>query len=300
MSDPLLIPLPGNEATCERLAGFLSIEIGDIEVRRFPDGESYVRYRTSPADRKVILVCSLDRPDEKFLPLIFAAATARDLGASSVDLVSPYLPYMRQDRRFQEGEAVTSRQFAKLLSGAFDWLVTVDPHLHRYEGLDEIYSMPTAVLHAAPLLSQWIADKIERPLLIGPDGENEQWVASVARHANAPSVVLKKTRRGDRNVEVSVPEVDKWRDHTPVLVDDIISTAHTMIETVHHLRNAGMKPPFCVAIHAVFADEAYLELCDAGVERVVTANTISHSSNGIDVTPLLVDGVRKKYRDLVM
>ena len=66
------------------------------------------------------------------LPLIFAAATARELAAAKIGLVAPYLAYMRQDRRFNPGEAVTSRQVAGLLSSAFDWLVTVDPHLHRY------------------------------------------------------------------------------------------------------------------------------------------------------------------------
>jgi ribose-phosphate pyrophosphokinase len=146
------------------------------------------------------------------------------------------------------------------------------------------------------LLSQWIGAEVTRPLLIGPDGESEQWVASVAQAANAPCVVLEKIRRGDRDVEVSVPEVERWRDNTPVLVDDIISTAHTMIETVNHLRNAGMKPSVCVAIHAVFADDAYRELRDAGAERIVTANTIAHPSNGIDVTPLLADGVRRLMR----
>ena len=87
-----------------------------------------------------------------------------------------------------------------------------------------------------------------------------------------------------------------WRDHTPVLVDDIVSTARTMIETVGPLRDGGMKPPVCVAIHAVFAENACEELCAAGIERVATANTISHSSNSIDVTPLLADGVCEMTR----
>ena len=113
-------------------------------------------------DRRIALVCTLDRPDAKMLPLLFAAAAARELGASQVGLVAPYLAYMRQDRRFKPGEAVTSREFARLLSGAFDWLVTVDPHLHRYASLAEIYRIPTRVVHAAPLISQWIRTRIER------------------------------------------------------------------------------------------------------------------------------------------
>lgn len=293
MNIPAIVPLPGNQELAARLAASLDTDCQKIEVRRFPDGETYLRYDTPVRGRAVVLCCSLDRPDEKLLALVFAAETARELGAASVGLVAPYLSYMRQDHRFKEGEAVTSAQFAKLLSREIDWLVTLDPHLHRYAALDEIYSVPSEALQAAPLLSQWIAGEVARPLLIGPDAESEQWVAAVAKAADAPFVVLEKTRRGDRDVEISIPRIDKWRDHTPVLVDDIVSTAHTMIETVGHLGNAGMKPPVCVAIHAVFADNAYQELCDAGAERVVSTNTIPHISNDIDITPLLAESVQR-------
>ncbi|HEY5567938.1 MAG TPA: phosphoribosyltransferase family protein, partial [Gammaproteobacteria bacterium] len=173
---------------------------------------------------------------------------------------------------------------AKLLSGGIDALVTVDPHLHRYQALAGLYSVPAHVIHAAPLVAEWIQAEVERPLLVGPDSESGQWVADVARRASAPYVVLEKTRRGDRDVEVSVPDVERWRDHRPVLVDDIISTARTMIETVRRLKSADLPAPICVGVHAVFAGDAYRDLRAAGAERVVTTNTIAHESNQIDVS----------------
>ena len=111
---------------------------------------------------------------------------------------------MRQDRRFKPGEAITSRQTAELLSNAFDWLVTVDPHLHRYGSLSEIYRIPTHVVHATPLISKWIREHVANPLIIGPDSESEQWVSAVANDAGSPYSVLEKVRRGDRDVEISV------------------------------------------------------------------------------------------------
>src|SRR3546814_15562090 len=104
----------------------------DLETRRFPGGESAVRPLTGVTDKCVDLVCTLARPDEGFLSLVFAADAARDLGVREVTLVAPYLSYMRQDRSFQLGEAVSSKSFARLVSATFDRLVTVDPHLHRY------------------------------------------------------------------------------------------------------------------------------------------------------------------------
>ena len=289
----IVYPLPGNEVVAHSLAAEIDGEIGKLVVRRFPDGESYFRYETPIDGREVILVASLDRPDEKVLPVIFAAGTAKELGASKVGLVAPYLAYMRQDKRFNPGEAVSSIYFAKVLSSWIDWLVTVDPHLHRRSSLDEIYSVPSATVHAAPLVSEWIRGAISAPLLIGPDSESEQWVAAVAADAGAPFVVLEKTRRGDRDVEVTVPEVDKWHDRTPVLVDDIISTARTMIETVGHVRAAGLHAPVCIGIHAVFADNAYAELKQAGAGEIVTCNTIGHDSNRIDISGLIASAVRR-------
>lgn len=302
---PILFALPGDEALAQALAQQLDAEIGRLSLRRFPDGETYLRIQSGLSEpsepkepkeltgRSVILLATLDRPDEKLLPLLFLAGTARELGAASVGLVAPYLAYMRQDQRFLPGEAVSSVIFARLLSDAVDWLVTVDPHLHRYHSLDQIYSIPSRVVHAAPAIAGWIRQFVAEPLLVGPDAESEQWVSAVANAAGAPYIVLQKIRRGDQEVEVSIPELARWQACTPVLVDDIISTARTMLETVGHLRRVGLAPPVCIGVHAIFAGDAYEALSAAGSARVLSCNTIAHASNVIDLSALLAAGVRK-------
>ena len=251
-----------------------------------------MRLESEVSGRSVVFACSLDRPDDKLLTLAFAASTAKELGATRVGLVAPYLGYMRQDKRFRPGEAVTSRTFATLVSGLADWLVCVDPHLHRYKSLSEIYSIPSAVVHAAPAMAAWIAGAVKAPVIVGPDSESEQWVAEVARLAKAPFTVLEKIRRSDHEVEISIPLASRWREHTPVLVDDIISTAGTMITTVKRLQEAGLRPPVCVGVHAVFADNAYAELKACGAADVVSCNTIVHPSNAIDVMPAITAQVK--------
>lgn len=289
--NPLIIALPGSDALAMLLAPRLGAEIGRAEFRCFPDEESYVRLDSNAEGRLVVLVATLDRPDPKFLPLAFVAATARELGASRVGLIAPYLAYMRQDRRFQSGEAITSRVFAHHLSGIVDWLVTVDPHLHRISALSNIYTIPAISVHASPALAAWIKESVPSALLIGPDEESAQWVEVVAKSAGAPFIILEKHRRSDTDVEISVPNVERWQDHTPVLVDDIISTARTMIATLGHLRRAGMKPAVCVGVHAVFAPGALESLAAAGAARVVTTNSIAHETNAIDVTRFLSEAV---------
>lgn len=286
MNAPMVFALPGNEPMAASVTSALEAEPGLLEIRQFPDGESYVRYKSDPSGRSIILVCTLDRPDAKFLRLAFAAAAARDLNAARVGLVAPYLAYMRQDRRFHPGEAITSATFADLLSTFFDWFVTVDPHLHRYAGLDAIYSIPAGVVHAAPMLADWISAQVTRPLLIGPDVESEQWVSKVAGRIGAPYRVLRKTRFGDRNVRVAVPDLGSFAGHTPVLIDDIVSSGRTMIETLAQLRDQGLKQPVCAAVHGLFSDEAFTELT-AGAAVVVTTNSVPHSSNRIDLSVMI-------------
>lgn len=295
---PLLLTYPGNEVLGDALRRVLGADAVRFEMRHFPDGETYVRIDSDIEDRAVAILCSLRNPDARFLPLAFLADTLRELGVRHVGLVAPYLAYMRQDRRFQPGEALTSASFARLLSARFDWLVTVDPHLHRRRSLREIYTIPAEVVQAAPLLTEWIRGHVTAPLVIGPDSESEQWVREVAEAVPCPFVVLEKTRRGDRDVEVSaIPDLDRWADRTPVLIDDIISSAHTMIEAVrqlHERREVGLAAPFCVGVHGVFAEAAYEALQLARPARIVTTNSIAHPTNAIDLSAVLAAPVRRR------
>ncbi len=293
---PLLFDLGAHPGLSARLQALLGAERGELELRRFPDGECYLRLDTSPEDRAVILLCPLDRPDQRTLPMLFAAATCRELGAARVGLAAPYLAYMRQDIRFRPGEAVTSRTYASMLSEALDWLVTVDPHLHRYGSLGEIYRLPARSIAAAPALATWLRTEVEHPVLIGPDAESAQWVAEVAARIGAPWLVLEKARRGDRDVAVTVPDLDGHAGCTPVLLDDIVSTGGTMAAALAHLRQQGYAAPVCALVHAVFADEAEAKLRAAGAARIVSCNTVVHATNAVCVAELMADGIRDCLR----
>lgn len=124
-------------------------------------------------------------------------------------------------------------------------------------------------------------------VLIGPDSESEQWVSDIARRADAPYQTLHKIRRGDREVEVSLPAISDAHDRTPVIVDDIASSGQTIIETLGHLKELGLSPAVCVIIHPVFASGAYERLLAAGASRVVSSDSIVHPSNAISIASLI-------------
>ncbi len=259
-------------------------ELGEITQHKFPDEETIIKINSNVSGRNVIFITSLNQPDTKLLPLLFAAETARSLGASSIKLIAPYLAYMRQDKVFESGQGITSVYFAKLISNYFDALVTIDPHLHRWHNLKAIYKIPTYVLHATNLIAKWISEHVKSPVLIGPDAESSQWVKEIAKKANAPFLILEKNRKGDNVIDVSIPNIENHNHAIPVLIDDIISTGMTMIETIKHLHTLKMPPPICIGVHAIFAKDAYQKLLDTGVKQIITCNTISHVSNGIDIS----------------
>ena len=282
----VFIGLPGNEPLARNLARTVGGRVAELACRQFPDGESYVRILGEVRGERVILVCTMANPDPHFLRLVFTAGAAREAGASRVELVAPYLAYMRQDRAFADGEAVSARHFASLISSAFDSLLTIDPHLHRIHRLSEVFTIPARALHAAPLLADWVIDNVERPLLIGPDSESRQWVEEVAKQAEAPYAVLRKIRHGDRDVEVSLPDLSSAEGCRPVLVDDIISSGRTMMKAAAKLKTAGFPPPVILAVHGLLADDAYA-LLTAVSHAVVTTDSVTHESNRIPITSLL-------------
>jgi ribose-phosphate pyrophosphokinase len=289
----VVLAFPESAPLAARVGELAGIPVGTVESRQFPDGETYLRIDSACAGKSVVLACTLDHPNGKILPLVFLADAARALGARRVGLVAPYLAYLRQDRQFRAGEAVTSRTFARLLAGYADWLVTIDPHLHRYDTLDDIYSVPSRIVQAAPAIAEWVAAHVDRPVLVGPDAESAQWVMDVAGRLGAPSVVMRKERHNDRLVEVTAPDMEAYMAHTPVVVDDVVSSAQTMIETVTRLVAAGLRAPVCVGVHGLFSETAEQRLRNAGASMIATSTSVPHATNAIDVVPLMIPAIRE-------
>lgn len=294
----ILLNFPAQHGQAEALAPAVDAMRSEVIWHRFPDGESLVRIDTPVAGADVGIVASLDRPDIIALPLRFAAATARELGARSVGLVAPYLAYLRQDHRFHAGETLSASHFATYLSDSFDWLVTVDAHLHRVSSLAEWYSIPTANVRAAPAVAEWLKINVDRPYLIGPDGESAQWVEAIARSLAAPWCVLVKQRLGDAAVAIRLPVLAGLEGCTPVFIDDIISTGRTLETAMRQLASVTTTAPVCVATHAVFAGDAFDRLSAAGAARLVTSDTIPHRTNDIAVAALLAPAIDRMLRDI--
>ncbi len=260
-------------------------------LHAFPDGETLLRLDEDLRGADVAVLADLAHPEQRVLRVLLAAGALRDHGAARIGLIAPYLPYLRQDAAFHPGEAISARVFARVLEREFDWLLTVEPHLHRFASLAELFTVPAHNVSAAPLLAGWVGEHVPDPLLVGPDAESAQWVGATARRLGCPATVLRKERRGDTEVLVHGAIAPAWRNRTPVLLDDMISTGHTLIEACRLLRAAGLPPPVVLAVHGLFAGSAHAELLAAGARTVLTTDAVPHAAGTLSLAPLLADAL---------
>lgn len=286
MKRKIIFCLPGNESLATKLAKELSIEAGIIHIKQFPDRETFIRIESDVKGIDAVIVCTLNDPDDKLLSLYFLGKTLKELGAERITLVAPYLAYMRQNRRFFPGEAVTTRLFAGMISDMADELITVDPHLNDSLDLASFYSIPVKVLHAAPLIVRWIKENVKKPLLVAHNDESRKWIGEIASGVSAPYITLSQKPEDEDEVANMVSELKKWEGHKPVIVDDIIVTARTMIIAVRKLKSAGYELPICIGVHGIFAGTAELPLFSTDAE-IITTNAIPHHTNRIDIAPLI-------------
>ncbi|MEQ6918474.1 ribose-phosphate diphosphokinase [Halomonas aquatica] len=285
-----LLHFPDEAGPARRLADAAGLPAAPVERHRFPDEELKLTlpYHQAGAFPEVlVLYRSLDRPDDKLVELLLVARHARRQGVRRLVLVAPYLAYMRQDIAFHPGEIVSQTIIGGFLAELFDAVITVDPHLHRIDRLDQAIPLEHAIaLSGAPRLAELIAARRENPLLLGPDEEALQWVRQAAGITGFDHGTGRKTRNGDRDVVIALPEVD-IRGRQVVLMDDVASSGHTLARAAEALLASGAASVDVAVTHALFAGDALAVIRAAGVGEVWSTDAIDHESNAIALAPVL-------------
>lgn len=275
-----------------RLADASGLPAARVTRHRFPDGELKLRLPPKVPARTVIYR-SLHDPNEKLVELLLTAQTARVLGASHLTLVAPYLAYMRQDKAFTAGEAVSQHIIGRFLATIVDAIVSVDPHLHRVATLQEVAPGVSAiVLTGAEVLADWIVQHRSRPILLGPDAESRQWVAMAARRHTLQHAVCTKVRSGDHTVAVTLPDIDVT-GRAVVILDDIASTGQTVAAAARLLRAAGAASVDAAVTHALFAPQALELMRSAGVGEVWSTDCVAHPSNAVHMALHLAEALNR-------
>ena len=291
----LILGFTDYDTPARNLATQLKADYATVDTHCFPDGESKLTLPANLPDY-VAFCRSLDQPNKKLVELMLAAKTARDLGAKHLTLVAPYLCYMRQDMAFHPGEAISQKIIGHFLAEYFDALLTVDAHLHRVRNiLEAVPATQAENLCSAGLIGDYVKARIENPLFLGPDEESEQWVQAAASNGKFQYTVALKKRKGDRNVEITLPDLS-FTQRNVVIVDDMASTGQTIIETAKLLSQRNVRSVHCAVTHALYYDEVSTRMQQAGIQAVWSTDSVQHPSNQISLAPVLaaafgLDGV---------
>lgn len=270
-----------------KIARLLHKRSSSLIADKFPDGELRVRVDCNVKNKEVIFIQSFYRDvSDCIVEIILAAQTATELGARRLVLVAPYFPYMRQDKRFHKGEAISQKIIAELVDRYFDGVYVMDPHLHREAKLKHLFKIKSKKLTANSLIAGYIKKNIRNPVIIGPDEESYKWASNVAEMLGAESRILVKKRYSSYHVKVTLNKKINLKGKNTVIVDDIVSTGHTILETAKVLRRLGAKTVYCICVHGIFVDDALNKLGKAGI-NVISTNTIPSEVAKIDVSGVI-------------
>ncbi len=289
----IVTTLNNSELLAKKIANGLKVKYFKTKVDKFPDGELYLKYESNLKDKELIIVESFQpNPNKTLINLIFAAKTAKELGAKKVILVAPYLGFMRQDKRFNDGECVSAPIMAELLSKYFDKLLTIDPHLHRIPKMGDVFTNNAKNLTANKVIAEFIKKRYYNEIIVGPDWESYQWADEISKIVGVKDTVLEKIRHSSRYVDVQMKEQIDFYGKNVIIVDDIISTGNTMIKAAKKAKQLGAKKIIAIGVHGLFVENG-LDKMKKHFDEIHTVNTIVHKTNKIDISPIIISELKK-------
>ena len=251
----------------------------EAEIRKFPDGEKYVRVFGS-ADEVTVVQSTFMPQDEHLVELILLGDALRERGVERLRAVVPYLAYSRQDRVTKEGEPVSVRAVMRALGVYYDELYVFD--LHNSETM-KFFPGKAVNVSPARAIADYFGDKLGEGIVLAPDKGARMRAKAVAEKLGLEFSHFEKRRISPMEVQMRPVDIDV-RGKNVLIVDDIISTGGTMIKAANLLREMGAERIFVAATHGVFAEGA-IERVGKAVDELAVTNTIPTPVSRISIVP---------------
>ena len=284
----MLIKGPGSPELCEKIDEKLDIDSVNVKSKVFPDGELYVKLEDDVKDQNCVLV-QTTYPNRRLLELYMILDALWENGANAVSVVVPYYSYARQDKRFEDGEAISARSIAKRIEVDASEFYTID--IHSKDILD-FFEIRSSNMSAMPALAEY-SKKYDPDILISPDEGSVDRVKKAAEEIDMKWDYLEKTRIDSDNVEIKTKNLDV-EGKSVVILDDIISTGGTMREAAKQLRDQGAAEIYAGCTHGLFVSEADKKL-DKVCDEVFCTDTIETDKSEVSVADLIIDKVEWDY-----
>jgi ribose-phosphate pyrophosphokinase len=271
----------------EEVADICDCRLGEVTIKRFPDGERFVKIESDVKGEDAIVIQSTSPPqDENLIELFFICDALSDLGAAVTSVV-PYYGYGRQDRAFQRGEAVASKTLAKLMGHSARKVITVNPHK---EYILDYFDVPAVSLDASGLIGKYFQKKkLHEPVVVAPDAGSKDLSQRVADIIECRCENCEKKRIGPGHVITSAAEIE-LDGNDVIIVDDIIDSGGTIVESAKALKSQGAGNVYVACVHPVFTGNATERILKVADELVAT-NTIKTDFSKISIAPLIAESL---------
>ena len=294
-----------------KVAGKLDLDVGQVTLKTFANGEVYCRYEESIRGADVFLVqstCGNEQtgmtPNDSLMELLTMIDAAQGASAHRIIAVMPWYGYARQDKKSAPREPISARIVAKCLEGVgVDRVLTMDLHAGQVQGF---FHVPVDHMTAMPMLTQWFADQnlTDELVIVSPDAGRVKTARNFARRIGTHWAVMEKERPAQQVAEIGYV-VGDVKGRTAVLVDDMIDTAGTLCAAAQTVLDEGAARVIACATHAVFSGPAFERLAyeSSGIERIVVTDTVPLRPGAPDNITVLstastfADSIRRIFTD---
>jgi ribose-phosphate pyrophosphokinase len=277
-----------SKTVAEDLTKILKGKTVNTISKRFPDNELYVRILDDVEGKDVIIV-QTTYPDPNVIELFLLQNAVEEAGAKNITIVIPYYGYARQDTKFQDGEAISAKALASLISLNADKIITVDPHK---EHILDFFSTSAYSCSAVPEIAKYLVEK-EIDMVLAPDKGAVDRAKKASKIINCDFDYMEKTRIDGTTVEIKPKNLDAQNKNVAI-IDDIISTGGTMAKSIKELKKQGAKKVFVACTHGLFADNAIKKLSTAGCDEIISTDTIISDYSKVKIAPQIATLIKNK------
>ena len=293
-------------STSQDLAAKVAEKLGKklcyVENKKFPDGERYLKINGA-VEEEVTIIQSTGYPqDENILELLFLIKTAKDIGAKKVRVVMPYMGYARQEKRFNPGEAVSSKIVAELVESAgADEFITFN--IHEKCVLD-FFNIPAKSLSAIPAIAKNVGKNNDDLLIVAPDKGAYGFAREIAEILDCQCTYLSKVRHSGDNVETRIVDVrcdgaseetvnvDAVKGKRAIIIDDIIATGGTIVNAINILKVHGAESVDVCCVHPILVNGATARIYNAGARSIISTNSISSDTSRVSLADIIAEEIK--------
>jgi ribose-phosphate pyrophosphokinase len=268
----MLLAGTANRPLAEEIASYLQWPLGEVTIKKFADGELFVRIDENVRGRDLFIIQSTTPPGDNIMELLLLIDAAHRASAARINAVIPYFGYARQDRKDQPRVAIGAKLMANMVATAgADRVLSVDFHQHQIQGF---FDIPVDHLYAAPVFTRYFREKhLDNLVVISPDVGSAKMARGFAKRLDATMGIIDK-RRPAANVSEVMNVIGEVEGKDCLLSDDMIDTAGTMAEAARALKDRGANDIYACATHALLSGPAVERLSNAPFKEIVVTNTV--------------------------